>query len=245
MPPGAGVPLQVVSDGGEDVGGDRQRADGFGLGWPEDGRLTHRSRPCSLDSQLAVQFTFSDGTNVTTTSEVLRASESLRVRRTLSEVARPLSRPDVETLTVRQDQIDIERIERSEMDSLRDAESPITAPFLQANERTVWLRLETVTFRKRNKCRFSQGDDEPAFPVRITDPDFLRQIDEGEPFRKNDRLFVVLREQQRLRHGELRTTREVVTVLEHVPAGQQLTMRPIGGGENSESPRPRSTGCGR
>ena len=53
---GAGEALKVVSDGGNDVGGDRKRADArIGLGRSEYWRLTHRSRPRHVRVDLALR----------------------------------------------------------------------------------------------------------------------------------------------------------------------------------------------
>ena len=129
---------------------------------------------------------------------VLNASESIRVRQTLAEVTRPLTRAGVETLVVRQNEIEIERVDKADAAAIRQSEVSPTPQLtdLPPTDRDTWLVLEAVTFKRGNKSRFSEGG--PPFSARITDQDFLDRIDSGEPFRKNDRFRVVLRQQQRL-----------------------------------------------
>lgn len=152
---------------------------------------------------------------------VLNASESIRVRQTLAEVTRPLTRAGVETLVVRQNEIEIERVDKADAAAIRQSEVSPTPQLtdLPPTDRDTWLVLEAVTFKRGNKSRFSEGG--PPFSARITDQDFLDRIDSGEPFRKNDRFRVVLRQQQRLTDSGIKSRYDIVRVLEHIPTGQQ------------------------
>ena len=122
----------------------------------------------------------------------------------------PLTRAGVETLVVRQNEIEIERVDKADAAAIRQSEVSPTPQLtdLPPTDRDTWLVLEAVTFKRGNKSRFSEGG--PPFSARITDQDFLDRIDSGEPFRKNDRFRVVLRQQQRLTDSGIKSRYDIV-----------------------------------
>lgn len=85
---------------------------------------------------------------------------------------------------------------------------------LGENISETYLQIDSLTFRDKNKWKFSYG--ESAISASILDEKFLQRIDGGElRFGKGDLLKVKLRTCQKFAHGKLKIDYEVVEVLEH------------------------------
>lgn len=169
-----------------------------------------------------IRLTFDDNETLEVPSQAIGLSESVTIRRNISEIVSPLNAEGVQTLRVRQEEMEIVRIEKADVPALQSA--PVLADLapsaLPTTDREAWLVLVAVTFKKRNKWRFSDGD--VTFGARISDAAFQARIDDGEPFRKNDRMRVILRETQwEDGRGELHSKREIMRVIEHAPTGTQ------------------------
>ena len=101
---------------------------------------------------------------------------------------------------------------------------------------TMGLTITTVSFAEGNKWRLSDG--EHTFFATIKDEGFLRRVDaRQEAFRKGDVLRCRVTLQQWQTETGLRPEWTVDQVLEHIPAGRNMTL-PLG--EPDESPPPAS-----
>lgn len=84
------------------------------------------------------------------------------------------------------------------------------------------LIIEAPVFKDGNKWRFSDGSG--SFYADIEDRDFLKLVDDGEPFAKGDSLIVRLRVCQRRQGDKLLTDKTIVEVLEHKRRPSQAGM---------------------
>jgi hypothetical protein len=92
------------------------------------------------------------------------------------------------------------------------------------DEREVVLRPVSVAFTEGNKWRVSDGD--AVFWTSVSDSTFLNRIESGlEAFSKSDILRVRLRTRSfRDPDGELRTDRDIVQVISHVPGPRDVPL---------------------
>jgi len=179
-----------------------------------------------------IRVTYDDNQSIEIPSQALGLAENVSIRRSISEIVRPLAAEGIDTLTIRQDETVIERVTKSDAQMLERIPSTVLATLseqqLEPNDRATWLVIGVVNFRT-GRWKFSEGAEESPFGAKVSDAAFLARVDNGEPFRKNDRMRVVLRETQRLdKHGNLRIEREIVQVLEHAPTGMQPPFEGIG-----------------
>jgi hypothetical protein len=179
-----------------------------------------------------IRVTFDDNQSIEIPSQALGLAESVSIRRSISEIVRPLDAEGIESLTIRQDETVIERIAKSDALALERIPTTVLATIseqLAPTDRATWLVVALVNFKGNGRWKFSEGTDETPFGAKVSDAAFLARVDNGEPFRKNDRMRVVLRETQRVdKQGRLRIEREVVQVLEHAPTGSQPPFDGIG-----------------
>lgn len=75
------------------------------------------------------------------------------------------------------------------------------------------LTVETPNFKNTEKWRFFDGAS--SFLAGIEDKQFVRRIENGEPFRMGDIMDCVVRIEQTKVSGSLRLTRTIVEVLAH------------------------------
>jgi hypothetical protein len=177
-----------------------------------------------LDEPGVFRLTTSDGVSLEVPTQVLGLSQSFKISNDLAEIVYPLNADGVDSLRVLRQQIEIERITKADLPALQRGPviEALDAPDLPTTDRELWLQVVTVAFKEGNKWRFSDSTDNPPFGATISDQGFLAQIDDGEPFRKGDRMRVVLREVQYSdRKGNLRMEREIIRVLQHLPTGTQ------------------------
>ena len=180
------------------------------------------------------RFIAEDGTTLDIPSAVVELLQRPSVRRNARRVVAPLTGEGVDLL----------RFEPAGGEPLV-VEAPETPAFdiAEAVERdlgiqnlTMGLTITTVSFAEGNKWRLSDG--EHTFFATIKDEGFLRRVDaRQEAFRKGDVLRCRVTLQQWQTETGLRPEWTVDQVLEHIPAGRNMTL-PLG--EPDESPPPAS-----
>lgn len=197
-------------------------------------RFRHRSPIASQQEQGQGQIhvAFADGTTLDVPAEAVRLADQLAVSRDLQDIVRPLDTDGVDTLTVRRETVIIERLDKSDVAAVGSPiqDNPLT---VESSDRSVWLQIRTVTFQEGNKWRFWDGS--ATFAAVIDDVAFIDRIENGEAFRKGDRLHCLLRETQWFEQERLHVERRIVRVLEHRPGitGKQLQL-----GETNTSKEP-------
>jgi hypothetical protein len=138
----------------------------------------------------------------------------------------PVTVPGIDRLEVgsagRSDVVTPADIPEYHADDLTDTAEPLL-------ESTTVDLVEIVTpaFRPKMKWRLSRGG--PSFPAAMSDPDFLRRVEAGEPFRKGDFLKARIQSTVREEDGTTRLQHEVVDVLDHIPgkrSARQISLLP-------------------
>lgn len=180
-------------------------------------RIVSQSPP---DAAGMVTVTFADGTSLQIPAEVLRASDSLKIRRDVAELTRPLrENAGIETVTIRREEIEIVKANREDAHVLADEASDLgDAEVLSSSQRDVHLTILNAAFQPGNKWRFTEGGS--PFFATILDAAFNARIEEGEPFAKDDRLRVRLRETQYEDDSGLHIETDIIEVFEHTRAGR-------------------------
>lgn len=107
---------------------------------------------------------------------------------------------------------------------ITDTELPYFAPNniskpLTDNTTLKTLVIESITFKEKNKWSFHDGQN--SIRAIISDDVFLTAIDKGEiRFAKGDWLNVEIRTLQIEENGKLKTTYEIIKVVEHIKREQ-------------------------
>lgn len=188
-------------------------------------RLARQRRHSDIVSTEAspggVTVSFGD-VSIEVPSKSLDLSESYRVRHNINEIVRPIDGSGIETLSIKEQEVIIERIDHTDVESLLRPIRSLVATELEGSEREVLLEIVSPTFKTGNAWRLSDGGT--TFMAKVTDTSFLDSIDGGEPFRKGDQIRCILREiQWTSSDGSLKIRREVVEVIDHIPAPFQAS----------------------
>lgn len=92
------------------------------------------------------------------------------------------------------------------------------------NERVVWLRIVSSSFREGYLWRFTDGGDKP-FTASVEDTEFLKQIDEGKiALSPTDSLKCRVIEEQRVSASGIQKSVRIAQVLEYVAGARQLPL---------------------
>lgn len=168
-----------------------------------------------------IRITFDDGTTFECPSEVLRLTESMVIRRALTEVVAPLDNEGITSV----------RFERTEAVGITVSSEQVDAfslpptpdEMLTDTVREEVLSLAAVAFTDGNKWRLTDG--ERTFFAAIEDQQFIDRVSSDQVrFAKHDLLRVRLRVQQWRTDGGLRTEYSVGEVLEHIPAARPVPL---------------------
>lgn len=198
----------------------------FGIGSGVMGLLvalrTRRVRKREQIDSGAVRITFDDNTVIEVPADVLRASESLTVRKALREVVEPLRQDGIELFKITSDtKIDIARISKEDVSAF-DLPPVVDEPLTDSTREEV-LSLSSVAFADGNKWKLTDG--ERTFFAGINDQTFLRRVAADEVrFAKHDLLRVELRVTQWRTEAGLRSDYSVERVIDHIPAARPIPL---------------------
>ena len=132
------------------------------------------------------------------------------VRRNIYKVLEPLETDGIESFILKDDKHIVE---------VTDTELPYFISSIVENKlnesiaETI-LIIEAITFKEKNKWSFYDGSQ--SIKASILDENFLEEIEKGKRFAKGDWLKVLLRKVQIEENGNLKTTYEVMEVIEHI-----------------------------
>lgn len=138
------------------------------------------------------------------------------VRQAIYDTLKPLEQSGIDQFSlIKQDNQSV---------TVTDTELPYFAPtnitkLLTDNTTTKTLVIESITFKEKNKWTFNDGQN--SIKAIILNNDFLTAVDNGEiRFAKGDWLSVQIRTLQAEENGKLKTTYEIIKVLEHIKREQ-------------------------
>lgn len=124
---------------------------------------------------------------------------------------KPLEQDGIDEFSIIDDKKKIVTVAASEV--LYFAPNNIVTPLNENTQESI-LVLESVVFKDKNKWSFDDGGS--SIKAMILDDDFLTAVDNGKRFAKGDWLKVLLRKIQVEENGKLKTSYEVVKVIEHI-----------------------------
>jgi hypothetical protein len=168
-----------------------------------------------------VRLTDENGASIEIRTEQDELSKNFTIRKNVRQVVQPLTRNGVKRFEVTSEQtttFELKDTEVAELDPPAEAEAELTE-----SEYDAYLLIVAPAFQDDNKWRFSEGDY--TFWAPILDPEFIRRVNLGEPFRKGDRLHCLVKQiQTEDESGDLRVERRVIRVHRHIPRHTQLAL---------------------
>lgn len=135
---------------------------------------------------------------------------NFEVRKNIYKVLEPLENDGIELFLLQDDRNTVEVTDSQ----LPYFVSSIVENKLNENVTETILIIEAITFKEKNKWSFYDGSQ--SIKANILDEEFLEEIEKGKRFAKGDWLKVSLRKVQIEENGNLKTTYEVVKVIEHI-----------------------------
>lgn len=156
---------------------------------------------------------------------VIELYRSYKLRKAFEDALKPLEQPGIESFAVLDAQIDVtaplivvEKREQPYFAAPEALDEQIEDTEFDAN-----LQAINIAFQDDNKWRFTDGNS--TFYAAIQDMQFLAKVANNEMvFAKGDVLRVRMRKQQWLAGEKMRTTYEILKVLEHRSAARQLPL---------------------
>ena len=146
--------------------------------------------------------------------DVLRIYKNKNIAYDINKMLEPLSKEGIDSFYIVKDsnKDDVELLISDKELSFFEYQ-PIEDS-LGENISETYVQIELITFKDKNKWKFSIGDS--TVSAQILDDLFLQKINNGDlRFGKGDLLKVRLKTSQILAHGKLKTEYEVIKVLEH------------------------------
>lgn len=161
------------------------------------------------------RFTWADGATLEIPLDVLRASENVTIRRSIADVVRPVGRPGVDVVRLRQDTITIAEVRKADAAAFEAPPAPPDREVIHSGERDAYLTIHTAGF-ETNRWRFSDGQSLMWAPIR--DEVFVRELDAGtRRVGKLDVLHCRITEEQWRDTSGFHSEVEVTEVLEVLP----------------------------
>lgn len=137
------------------------------------------------------------------------------LREDIYKTVEPLETDGVDTFKILQSEKELFSAHESDISSFIPQKINVQ---LNENLQETILIIESLTFKEGNKWTFYDGSN--SIKAAILDEDFLATIEKGRRFAKGDWLKVQLRKIQHEENGKLKTTYDIVKVLEHIVKDQ-------------------------
>ncbi len=160
--------------------------------------------------------------NIIVLNETYQMYTDPHTRQTMRSVLTPLSGDRMERVDFKQND-DVQTVTKGEIEYYEvelDGD-----PDHNEMTQTLYVAIASFSFKPGEKWRVSTGEDDTPFFVEITDKRFVENVSHGvERFKAKDVLHVKLKTIQSLEDGRLKTEREVIKVLKHLPVEEQTTI---------------------
>lgn len=156
-------------------------------------------------------------------AEVLELYRNAKLRKSLHNVLAPLEREGINEFAIT-DRPQSQRfivVSKDERDYFLPPET--VTEELSTDVITTYLQLVSISFKAENKWRFSEG--EHPFYADISDKDFLRKVQNNEPFSAGDRLRVKMKKTQKLVDGNIKIEYDIIKVINHERGGAQIPIQ--------------------
>ena len=189
-------------------------------------------RPTIIQSGNLKIETDGDFDSIEVSPEVIRLAKNKKIRVHLKAVLKPLKAIGIDLFYAKESGSEIERIEKKQIDAFEVPELPDQE--LTNETRKVAVRLIGVFFEENLKWKPADGEN--RINAAVLDESFQKRIDAGEKFSKSDILIVNLRTRQIATNDGIKNEREILKVLNHIPAEEQVEL-PL----TSQSQKPADT----
>lgn len=159
-----------------------------------------------------------ENTTIVVNKGVMTLYQDDSVRRHAEGAVRPLARKGIDSISFSSDSDGrpVETIEKQDLQSFQAPTDWELEPELLIPESEAVYAFEMANIPLRDNLVWRLENDSMKIAATMEDQVFLRQMDDGEPFRKGDTLVVRLRTRtQRDRSGRLRADHAVTEVLRH------------------------------
>lgn len=168
-----------------------------------------------------VQGSDNNVTVVVVPQQVARLLENAAVREHAYEALAPLKAEGITEFRVGRTKREAELVvEKQDLPKFRPP-PPAKAKLTDSSAETA-VELLSPSFVDGNKWRVAQGGE--PFWVTITDPVFLKRVDDGEQFAKGDYLIVNMTTQTYTTPDGLEAAREITYVIDHQRRGKQQSL---------------------
>ncbi len=155
-------------------------------------------------------------------TEVARLYHDRPTRDYIEAVIRPLLKQGIETVVFRENNEEIESIQKSEAEFFGSGDYEVDNIVEHVIPRQR-LQIASLTFDKEGKWRLSDGANTRWY--LMDDQNFIKEIQQGKRFGKDDILICeVLLTQQLEDTGKLKLDSTIKKVLAHIPPAQQLSL---------------------
>jgi len=180
------------------------------------GRKILKSEP----SENTIIITLEDGQSMTISTPVMKLYQDAEIRTAIEKTVKPLEREGIEALEVRSNSTVNVEVLKSDVPFF---EYSPEKEELGESEQTLFVTLETVNF-KQGKWKINDGTK--SFYAAMKDEAFSRAMFNGETtFAANDILKVNLKLTQSISAVGLKTTYEIIKVIEHKKSPQQSSFK--------------------
>lgn len=163
---------------------------------------------------------YENGT-LTAPLKLLRLFPDLSIREAVYEILKPLNRDGIDSLVVKEDSKEIQRINKSDLPFFEVPE--IEDNMLLESVREAAYSIVSLAFKESNKWRLYDGN--ATISVLIKDSDFLSKVDRNLiSFTKGDVLICEVKVTQWQTMQGLKTEYEVLKVKEHKSVLRQIDL---------------------
>ena len=166
-----------------------------------------------------------DDEKLETELHVIELLKSYKLRKSLYEaISRPLEKDGIDSVST------VDKIENEDnfVSINKDEKDFFIVPeqepeIIEEKEYETNLQLVSVVFQEKNKWRFTEGDS--SFYADVNDNEFVDSVQKSEiAFSKGDILTVRLKKKQTLHDETLKSEYEILKVLKHRKAYQQIKL---------------------
>jgi hypothetical protein len=148
--------------------------------------------------------------------------QSKKIRESIYGLLKPLEKPGVNSVEFIDEHHNSNKVTKGELAYFIPPKESIE-PLQELPPRETYVNIVQMWFKDGNKWKFSEGENE--WYAEIKDQAFIEKLLKGETFIRANDLFKVKVKQVQYREGSVvKSTYEIIEVLEHAHAPQQSSL---------------------
>jgi hypothetical protein len=182
------------------------------------GKRPEKISPSNTKGMVTIKH---EGISFEVPSELLKLYQDVAVRTAIQKTLQPLQKEGVDVFQIKEDKTVIERIEKKDYEYF--IVPTIENEKITETEQTVAFSIVSLAFKEENKWRLWDGSN--TLNVLIRDNEFLGKVENNNiSFSKGDILICQLKTIQWQTPEGLKMEHEIIKVVEHKTAAQQLKL---------------------